>query len=58
MKELNALQRSVINTILFSLEGRFDLDEDGDYLLNYEDVMLSLTSSEYALFADMVKKGI
>ena len=56
MKELTALERSVINTILFSVEHCWD--KDGDYYESTDDFVCSLTKREYKILMKLADKGI
>ena len=60
MRKLNPFQKSVINSILWSLEGCFEQDEliDNDFVANVDNFVLSLTEAEYIIFKDLAKTGI
>jgi len=57
MKNLTALERSVINTILFSVEHCWDKDDDGDYY-STDDFVCSLTKREHEILMELADKGI
>jgi len=53
---LTPKQKSVINTILFSLEHCWEKDGEGYY--STDDFICLLTKDEYKTLMELVKKGI
>jgi hypothetical protein len=57
MKNLTALQRNVINTLLYSLEHCFDEEDNGDFYSN-ENFICILTPEEYVTLKELIDTGI
>ena len=54
--KLTTAQRSVINSILFSVEHCWE--KDGPYYYSTDDFVCSLTETEYKTLMKLVDKGI